>query len=156
MTRVAPLPDPADRRRSIRRIADMGAVLVLPQLVAAWFVLPAGWDVVSLVLPFLYIAGVLVLSVAATRAWTLRSDRLLPVAVAGVGCVVVATALFSVWPPDQAQFFDTGTVLVPFIRGLHLLYLFLLAGGLWQFGLFVLAGSFGTAVTRWRTVRAAR
>ncbi|WP_375406065.1 hypothetical protein [uncultured Amnibacterium sp.] len=156
MSRVAPLADPADRRRGIRRIAVVGAVLTLPQLIAAWLVLPSGWELVSLVLPFVYVAGVLVLSVAATRAWKLRSERLLPIAVAGVACIVVATVLFSVWPPDQAQYLDTGTVLVPFGRGLHLEYLFVLVGALWQFGLFVLVGSIGSALTRQRTGRAAR
>jgi hypothetical protein len=153
MSRVAAVPGPAEQRRSIRRTAAIGVVLTLPQLVSGWLLLPSGWDLVSLLLPFLYVAGVLVLAVAATRAWRLRSDRLLPIAVAGLAAVLVATALFGAWPPDQAQYLDTGTVLVPIGRALHLTYLFVLVGALWQFGLFLLLGSLGTALTRRRSRR---
>jgi hypothetical protein len=154
MSRVAPPPDPAEQRRGIRRIALIGAVLTLPQIVSGWFVLPSGWDLVSLVLPFVYVAGVLVLAVAVTRAWRLRSERSLPIALAGVGAIVLATVLFSLWPPDPAQYLDTGTVLVPLGRAVHLTYLFVLVGALWQLGLFLLLGSIGSAVTRWRSRRA--
>jgi len=156
MSRVAPPPGPAEQRRSIRRLTVIGVVLTLPQLISGWFVLPTGWDLVSLLLPFLYVAGVLVIAVSATRAWRLRSGRLLPVAGAGVLAIVIATALFSLWPPDQAQYFDTGTVVAPIGRALHLTYLFVLVGALWQFGLFVLLGSIGSAATRWRSARASR
>ena len=152
MSRVAPPPDPEVQRRGIRRLALIGAVLCLPLVVSGFFVLPSGWDVVLLVLPFVYVAGVLVLAVAATRAWRLRSDRLLPVAAAGIGAIVVATVLFSVWPPDRAQVaFETGSVLAPIGRALHLAYLYLLAGALWQFGLFLVIGAVGAALTRWRS-----
>jgi hypothetical protein len=36
----------------------------------------------------------------------------------------------------------------------HLTYLFVLVGALWQLGLFLLLGSIGSAVTRWRSRRA--
>ena len=66
MSRGVPQPDPAVQRRGIRRLAVVGAVLCLPLVVSAWLVLPAAFDVVLLVLPFVYVAGVLVLGQSLT------------------------------------------------------------------------------------------
>jgi hypothetical protein len=153
MSRVAPAPGPAEQRRGVRRATVLGVVLLLPQLISGWFLLPAGWDLVTLVVPFVYVAGVLVLAFAATRAWKLRSDRLLPIAVAGVAAILLATVLFSVWPPDMKQYVDTVAGPAPLDRAVHITYLFVLVGALWQFGLFLLFGTIGSAVTRLRSRR---
>lgn len=152
MSRPGPQLDREVQRRGIRRLAVIGGVLCLPLVVSAWLVLPAGFDVVLLVLPFVYVAGVLVLAFAATRAWRLRSDRLLPLLGVAVGSVVLATVLFAVWPPDQAQVaLEPGRVLAPVGRALHLTYFYLLVGAPWQFGLFLFIGVLGAAVTRRRS-----
>ncbi|MGT2425981.1 hypothetical protein [Amnibacterium kyonggiense] len=151
MSRTAPSAEPEALRRGMRRLLLIALVLCLPIIVLAWFVVPAGLDALTVVTAFAYVAGVLALSVAVTYAVRLRTLRLWPRVALAVAAVVVGAVLLRAWPPDQAQIaYAPGQVLAPPERALHLVYLYVLVFAPWQLGVFLLFGTVGAALTRWR------
>ncbi|GAA2751503.1 hypothetical protein [Amnibacterium kyonggiense] len=152
MSRVAPPPDPETRRRGMRRLLLVAIALCLPIIVLAWFVVPAGWDALAIITTLAYVAGVLALSVFVTSVVQLRTQRLWPRVAIAVAAVIAGAVLLQVWPPDQAQIaYASGQVLAPPERALHLTYLYVLVFAPWQLGVFVLFGTVGAALTRWRS-----
>jgi hypothetical protein len=147
MSRVAPPPEPAVLRRRARRALLIGIACLLPRLVLAWLVLPPAYDLL------LIVGGLLAIAIAVFQLVALRTERLLPIVVAGVAAVVVAGAVVSAFPAQGAPVAFDGGLIAPAAVVLHQ-YLYLLLGALSQLGLMLVVGSIGVAVTRWRTRRA--
>jgi hypothetical protein len=80
------------------------------------------------------------------------TDRVLPLAVAGLAAVVVAGVLVRAFPAQGAPIPFDGGLLAPVPVVLHQ-YLYLLLGALSQLGLMVVVGAAGRAITARRSRR---
>ena len=153
MTRVAPPPEPAVLRRRARRALLIGVACVVPRLVLAWLVLPPAYDLLLIAVTLLFVGGLLAIAIAVFQFVALRTERVLPIVVAGLAGVVLAGALVSAFPAEGAPVAFDGGLIAPAPVVLHQ-YLYLLLGATSQLGLMLVVGSIGVAVTRWRTRRA--
>lgn len=155
MSRVAAPPSLEERRRRLHLAVLLGVVLALPRFVVAWLVLPPAFDLLLIAVTLSLVAGMVVLAASLARLWLLRSPRVLPVAITGLAVLLIAGLVVRIWPPVGAAVAFEGGLFAPPSVALYLM-LYLMLGALSQFGLFLLIGSAGLAITRTRTARAAR
>jgi hypothetical protein len=153
MSRVAPPPEPAVLRRRARRALLIGVACVVPRLVLAWLVLPPAYDLLLIAVTLLFVGGLLAVAIAVFQFVALRTERVLPIVVAGLVGVVLAGVLVRAFPAEGAPVAFEGGLVAPAPVVLHQ-YLYLLFGALSQLGLMLVVGSIGVAVSRWRTRRA--
>lgn len=147
MTGVAVPPSLEARRRRLRLAVLLGVGLSVPRFVVAWLVLPPAFDLLLIAVTLLLVAGMVVLAASLARLWLLRSPRVLPVAIAGLAALLIAGLAFRIWPPGGPTVAFEGGVFAPPSVALYLSF-YLLLGALSQFGLFMLVGSAGLAITR--------
>jgi hypothetical protein len=153
MSRVAPPPQKDVLRRRARRALLIGVACCVPRLVLAWLVLPPAYDLLLIAVTLLFVGGLLALAIGVFQYVGLRTDRVLPVGVAGALAVVAAGVLVEAFPPQGAPVEFHGGLIAPVAVVLHQ-YLYLLLGAMSQLGLMLVVGAVGVAITRWRTRRA--
>ena len=140
--------------RGRRAALITGGVLLVPRILLALLAAPD--PVAQLLLTLLFAAGVFVIGGALVRLWLHRHSRVLPVALVGIGLVVVAGLVIQARPPGRGDGVPfSGGLLAPAPAALEQL-LYLAVGGVSQLGLVLVVGAIGAAVTRWAARRAAR
>lgn len=132
----------------------VGGLLLVPRIGLAW--IASADPVAQLVATLLLVAGLFVLGGALIRIWLSRHERVLPVALVGVGLVLVAGLALRVRPPGEGDPIRySGGLLAPPAAALEQ-WLYLLVAAASQLGLVLLVGSVGVALARWAGRRAAR
>lgn len=131
-------------RPARRRLAVLGALLVLPRLVLAW--LP-GLDVLQILASLLLLAGLVVLGIALLRALLARDPRrrMWPLASAGITAVLVAGFLTAALRPTAVTAAGTGLVPAPVVL---YQYGWMLVGAAWAIGLTLILGAATVAARR--------
>lgn len=152
MSRIAPPPEPAVVRRRARRALLIGVALCLPRLVLAWLVLPPAFDLLLIAVTLLFVGGLLAVAIAVFQFVALRTERVLPIAVAGAVGVLLAGVIVTAFPAQGAPVAFDGGLVAPAAVVLHQ-YLYLLLGAMSQLGLMLVVGSLGVAITRLRSRR---
>lgn len=138
-----------DTGRRRRRLAVIGAVLVLPRLVLAW--LP-GLDALQILGSLALLAGLALLGVALLRTLIARDPRrrMWPIASAGITGVLVAGWLTTSLRPTAVTAAGDGPVPAPVVL---YQYGWTLVGAAWAIGLVLIAGSIAEALRRGRRSR---
>jgi hypothetical protein len=152
VSRVAPQPDEASRRRTARGTLVLGVLICLPRLVLVWFAAPVV-DLLQIAATLLFVGGLLVIAFAIFRFKALRGPSVWPLGVAGIVAVLVAGVLVQVFPPGRSQIAYDGGVLAP-PGAVAYQYLYVLLGALSQLGLMLVVGSVGVAISNRRSRRA--
>ncbi|MBW4040892.1 MAG: hypothetical protein HIU86_02020 [Acidobacteria bacterium] len=152
MSRVAPQPDEAARRRTARGTLILGILICVPRLVLVWFARPVV-DILQVATTLLFVGGLLVIAVAIFRYKAIRGPSVWPLAVAGVVCVLLAGVLLKVFPAGQAQLAYDGGVLAP-PAAIAYQYGYVALGGMSQLGLMLIVGAIGVGITNRRSRRA--
>lgn len=136
---------PARPARS-RVLALVGALLLLPRLVLAWFL---GLDLLQLVASLLLIGGLVLIGVALYRLLLARDPqrRLWPLALAGVAAVLVAGLLTPSLRGTPVAYSGNGIVPAPVVL---FQYAWTLVGAVWVIGLVFVFGSLTVGLQRRR------